>query len=154
MSILIYQSLGGKGDKHLIGMATAERFGQGLLGFLDHFLDCELVVATLKPRNYEQQRPLPIRCTSPSPGKEVCVEFLFNLRSGNRRSFPLINPLNERVVHLPADELDEVWIAAGHVDYRVDGVVTKTHRALSIFYWFPNCLFAFRLVETLQEHGL
>ena len=143
MSILVHQSLGGKGDEHLIGIATAERFVQGPLGFLDHFLDCELIVATLKLRNYEQQRPLPIRCTSPSPGKEVCVEFLFDLRSGNRRALPLIDPLNECVVHLPADELDEVRIAAGHVDYRVDGVVTKTHRALSIFYRFPNCLLAF-----------
>ena len=53
MSILVHQSLGGKGDEHLIDMATAERFFQGPFGFLDHFLDRELIVATLKLRNYE-----------------------------------------------------------------------------------------------------
>ena len=112
MSVLVHQSLGREGDEHLVDVAAAERFVQDAFGCFDHFLDGEFIVAVLKSGDCEQQLPLPIGSPSPSPREEVGVELLLNLRDGYYGLLPSIDPLNEGVVHLTADELNEVRIAA------------------------------------------
>ena len=84
----------------------------------------------VQPRDHEQQVPLPVGRPRPAPGEEVGVQFPLDLDPRDGPLPPRVDSLNERVVYLPADELDEVRVAAGHVDDPVYGGVTQTNRTV------------------------
>ena len=59
---------------------------------------------------------------------------------------------------LPADEsarqgnheLQEIGIAAGCFDDRLDGIVEQAHRTRGVFYRFAHGVFTLALVQTVQ----
>ena len=133
-------------------MTAAERSVQNLLRQLDHLLHRELLVAAFESGDDGEQRPLPVGGARPAPGEEVHVELPFDFDGGNGRLFSLVDPLDERVVHLPADELDEVRIASGHLHDLRDRPVAEPHRARGVFDGFADGVLAVARVQALQEH--
>ena len=110
--------------QHLVGVTAAKGIFQHFPGFRHDLLNGKFISAVvgIQMGDDKHQITLSVRRTRPPSGKEVRIKLLLNLGNRDARISSLIQTLDKGVIHFFADELDEIGIAARHLDNRFDGL--------------------------------